>query len=512
MESTATLVEQFRRHVKRRPDGPCLIEDDRPISWAEVEARSSRVAQELQERGVSRGDTVGLLLRNTSELVLAFLAVQMLGAVTSCMNTRISAGATVATVEKEQQRLLICGPSFQEVATHDRLLALPTDVLVVAESGDWGKSGPAASEIADPHVSSADVCNVIHTSGTTGVPKGAAFTHATQTLSGLQYALEMGVDRQRIGLTAAPIVIGAATNFFACYTLVVGAPLVLLSEPKAEAVLEAVGRHGVTELFAVPTQLRQLVDVAEQRGTDVSTLRAVRTGGSPVAVDLIRDVRRVLGAEVLNTYGTTESCTAITVMHSGIDPERAWASIGKASYFQEVKVERDAETGRGQLLNRGPQSASTIYLEPQRPLFNEDGWQETRDVVEVDEEGYLYIVDRVDNVIISGGENIYPQPIEQVLVDSGRYRDVAITSVPDREWGERIVALVVPLDEGQEVTLEEIEEICLASDDIPRHWRPRQIHIVEELPRNILGKLDRVQLGERLSEAAPGSAGPSTRH
>lgn len=505
-----TLADRFANHVNRSPSAPCLLYGDRIYSWREVDTITDGLAALLHERGVGPGDVVGILLRNSPEIAWAFTACQKLGAISSCLNIRVAPEAIRGSIELERHRVLLCGASLQQVVDATDPPG-GVDVVVLGEDGSvpeaWDR--PLADS-ARPTVAESDLCNVIHTSGTTGVPKGAAFTHTTQALSGIQYALEMGLDRGHMGLTAAPIVIGAATNFFACYLFVVGAPQVLMLDPRPRAVLDAIARHGVTELFAVPTQMQQLLlELRSGEPVDVSSLRLVRTGGSPVDAGLVRAIRDILGAEVLNTYGTTESCTAVTGMHSGFDPPEKWSSIGKASYFQEVCVEPvddgssaagDAvQPTRGQLLNRGPQAAETQFMLSEQRLVDADGWQHTRDIVEVDGDGYLYPIDRLDNVIISGGENIFPQLLEQVIDAHEDVLESGVTSLADETWGELVVALVVPVP-GRELTREAIDEHCRSSPRIPRHWRPRKVAFVEELPRNILGKLDRSAVAKRAAE------------
>jgi fatty-acyl-CoA synthase len=237
---------------------------------------------------------------------------------------------------------------------------------------------------------------------------------------------------------------------------------------------------------------------------DVSSLRLFRSGGSALPKTLLHRVRNSLGCEVLNTYGTTESCTAITNCHTGMEPEAKWESIGKPSYFQEVRVIDAREglqtppdalvaiPGEGQLINRGPQSVSEYYCTPSESLRGRDGWQYARDIVRVDSEGYLYPVDRIDNVIISGGENIYPQEVEFFLSKHPLIADVAVCGVPDEKWGQIVKALVVR--RKPELTAEEIDRYCLDSNELPRYKRPKVIQFVDALPRNVLGKIDRTAL------------------
>jgi fatty-acyl-CoA synthase len=458
---------------------------------------------------VRKGDGVGLLLVNCSEFAVAFLACQKLGAVSSCLNYRLSAAPIAYAAAQERLKVLVfnaalaerVGEAMQSAPSCRFVCAgapLPAGALAFEESAALPATEPPGADIA-----AGDLCNVIHTSGTTGRPKGAAFTHETQILSGIQYCLEMGLDCGHVGMSLAPVVIGAATNFFVAY-LFVGAAQVMIGEYDARKALRLIAAHKVTECFAVPTQMWQM---AEARGElaelDLGSLRLVRSGGSPLARGLLHRVRGALGCEVLNTYGTTESCTAITACHTGFEPEDKWESIGKASYFQQVRVvaasgaeaapeEPVDAPGEGQLINRGPQCVSGYYCTPLEALRERDGWQYTRDVVRIDAQGYLHPIDRMDNVIISGGENIYPQEIEFFLSKHPLVADVAVCGVPDEKWGQAVKALVVR--RAPELTAEALERYCLDSAGLARHKRPKIVEFVESLPRNVLGKIDRTAL------------------
>jgi fatty-acyl-CoA synthase len=279
----------------------------------------------------------------------------------------------------------------------------------------------------------------------------------------------------------------------------------MIGEYEAQKALRLIARHKVTESFAVPKQMYQMAEAKRQLGdVDVSSLRLLRSGGSPLSKALLQGVRETLGCEILNTYGTTESCTAITGSHTGLDPEDKWESIGKPSYFQEVRVidaRQDAEAepdqlislpGEGQLINRGPQSVSEYYCTSREKLRARGGWQYARDIVRVDREGYIYPIDRMDNLIISGGENIYPQEVEFFLSKHPSITDVAVCGVPDEKWGQVVKALIVRRTPA--LTAAEVDRYCRESSELPRYKRPKIIEFVEALPRNVLGKIDRTAL------------------
>lgn len=505
-----TLRDNFVGTVSKWSDRKAIIYGERNYTYGDLNAAVNRLANLLVHLGVKKGDGVGLLLYNCAEFAVGFLACQKLGAVSSCLNFRLAAGAIGYAVHQEKLKALIFNAEFSAAAAEIMKDAGFCRFICVGSPSPAGAlsfddfAGFPATEPPWADIKEGDICNVIHTSGTTGRPKGAALTNETQIITAIQYCLEMGLDRGHVGMSLAPVVIGAATNFFVAYVFV-GAAQVMTGEYEARKALHLAGKHRVTEIFAVPTQMHQLAEVRPQLGeVDVASLRLIRSGGSPLPKTLLHRVREVLRCEVINTYGTTESCTAITTCHTGLEPEEKWESIGKPTYFQEVRViqckdvaepEPDAQIpvpGEGQLINRGAQSVAEYYCTPAEKLHARGGWQYARDVVRVDSDGYIFPVDRIDNVIISGGENIYPQEIEFFLSKHPLIADVAVCGVPDEKWGQAVKALIVR--HTPELTADEVDRYCLESNELARHKRPRTVEFVDALPRNVLGKIDRTAL------------------
>lgn len=505
-----TLRDSFLGNVSRWPARTAIIGNERTYTYADLNAAVNQCANFLISIGVGKGDAVGLLLNNCAEFAIGFMACQKIGAVCSCLNFRLSAAALGYTVQQETLKALIFNSLYSAMVAEIMRSAGSCRFIGVGEAIPDGTmrfdhcAGFPATEPPAADIKETDLCNVIHTSGTTGRPKGAAFTNETQIITAIQYCLEMGLDRGHVGMSLAPVVIGAATNFFVAY-LFVGAAQVMIGEYDAEKALRLIARHRVTETFAVPTQMYQMAEAKGKMGElDTSSLRLIRSGGSPLPHTLLHRVRGALGCEVVNTYGTTESCTAITNCHTGLEPEAKWESIGKPSYFQAVRVVEIGEgvetspdqvisaPGEGQLINRGPQSISEYYCTPLEKLHARGGWQYARDIVRVDGDGYIFPIDRIDNVIISGGENIYPQEVEFFLSKHPAIADVAVCGAPDEKWGQVVKALIVR--RNPKLTAQDVERYCLESRELPRHRRPRVVEFVDSLPRNVLGKIDRTAL------------------
>jgi acyl-CoA synthetase (AMP-forming)/AMP-acid ligase II len=501
-----TLREHFVGNVARWPDRAAIIDSAQTYTFGDLNERVNRLANFLVQLGVKKGDGVGLLLQNCVEFAIGFFACQKIGAISSCLNYRLTAEPIGYALQQEKLKALIFNVAFSpkvteltDFAKHCRFICVggptPRAAFNFDEYLPISAAEPPAIEIETD-----DLCNVIHTSGTTGRPKGAAFTNGTQIITAIQYCLEMGLDRGHVGMSLAPVVIGAATNFFVAYAFV-GAAQVMIGEYSAGKALRMIEKHKVTEVFAVPTQMYQMAEAKQKMGdVDLSSLRLIRSGGSPMSKALLTRVRDALGADILNTYGTTESCTAITGSHTGLDPENKWESIGKASYFQIVRVVKVKEgptepdetivmPGEGQLINQGPQCIREYHGSPQETLRSHGGWHYTRDIVRVDAEGYIFPIDRMDNVIISGGENIYPQEVEFFLSKHPGIADVAVCGAADEKWGQVVKALIVR--RSPDLTAEDVDRYCRDSGELPRYRRPKIIEFVDSLPRNILGKIDR---------------------
>jgi acyl-CoA synthetase (AMP-forming)/AMP-acid ligase II len=517
-----TVPAVLEKHAALWRNQPALVGEGVSLTFQAANREVDRVACALASLGVGKGDNVALMAHNRAELILGMLGTVKLGARANLWSFRTTRRELSYLLGQIRPKALIFDSELPSVVEASRGEA-PGDSCAFLCTGDgqvptWARSflqevsvqpetfsSPPSFPVVDP----SDISTVIYTAGTMGRPKGAAYTHRTQLLSAIQYSLEMGLDRGHVGLSVAPLVHGAALNFYFAY-LLLGATFVVSGRYEPEAALRLIQRYGVTEVMAVPTQILQLCDVAEAEGYRPTTLRLIRTGGSAYPVSMVERMRKVLGCDLINTYGMTENCANTTVMRTDLDPPEEWTTIGKATTFWQVRVVRMEEgrevepdeviqpPGRGQVIVKGPQNVREYYLGTGEPPKARDGWLYTRDVAEVDRQGYLTIVDRLDNVIKSGAMNIYPQEVEAVLLRHPKVADAAAVGVPDDTWGEVVAALVKP--KAADLSVEELERYCLEAEDLGRFKRPRLICLVEEIPKNFFGKTDRVKLR---TECAP---------
>jgi long-chain acyl-CoA synthetase len=506
-----TTVDALMKQVDRAPQKEFLVGAAGSLTYEKYNKEVNKLANWLTRKGIRKGDNVGLLMFNCFELYIAIMAVHKLGAIANLWNFRlrtkeldylaghVKAKAIILNYDfiknltLDAERIFVCAGATEE---------LPKGVHAFRETSESPDSEPIGSAPGET-----DIASVIYSSGTTGYPKGAAYTHTTQLYSAIQYCLEMGLNRGSRGMSAAPVIHGVATNFFFAY-LFIGGTFVDTGKYLAEQALQQIAEYKPSELLMVPTQIMEMLKQAEQKKLPkemFKSLRLIRSGGSPYPVSMVHGIHNVFGCHFLNTFGMTENCANVTTMHSGFDPEEAWTTIGKPSYFWQARAVEISDTagkasaqitppGRGQLIVKGPQNISQHYLSDQKPELD-DGWLFARDVVDVNESGWMQIVDRVDQTILSGGENIYPQEVELFLKKHPLIEDVAVIGVPDMKWGEKVVALVVR--KSNDLKEEDIEKFCLEHDEFARYKRPRKVVFVQELSKNVLGKLERAKLKEQ---------------
>jgi long-chain acyl-CoA synthetase len=511
-----TTVDTLRKHTDRSPKKEFLVGPEGSLTYEEYNSNVNRLANWLAKKGVRKGDNVGLLMFNCFALYTAILAVHKLGAIANLWNFRLRAREIGYLAEHVKAKAVIFNYDFLKNLSLDSesilicaesTARLPKGIHSFAEFAESPDSEPVESGPGEM-----DIASVIYSSGTTGYPKGATFTHTTQLWSAIQYSLEMGLDRGHRGISAAPVIHGAATNFFFAY-LFIGATFIDTGKYGAEQTLRLLSEYKASELMAVPTQIMEMLNVAEQKKLSkdlFQSLRLIRSGGSPYHKSMVQRIHNVFGCHFLNTFGMTENCSNVTTMHTAFDPEESWTTIGKPSYFWNARVVEIAEaeakadaqvppSGRGQLIVKGPQNISQYYLSEKKPMLD-DGWLFARDVVDVNESGWIQIVDRVDQTVLSGGENIYPQEVEMFLKKHPLIEDVAVIGVPDVKWGEKVVALIVR--KSAELQEEDIEKFCLQSDELARYKRPRKVVFVQELSKNVFGKLERPKLKEQYRHLA----------
>ncbi|MDQ1373637.1 MAG: hypothetical protein QOJ09_975 [Actinomycetota bacterium] len=506
--SITTIAGMARTHGRERPDRPALTYGDRTWTFGELDSRSSQVAQALAAEGVGPEDRVALLDKNSVEYFELLLGGGKLNAVNVAVNWRLAPPEVAQIVQDSQAKVFVVGQEFVPVLDQieHELSTVKTFIVIGGHDRHQDYEGWVAAQPADdPGVQSGpdDVAFQLYTSGTTGLPKGVMLTNRN-LFALLPYAApDWGFSEDSVNLVAMPLFhIGGSG--YATVGLFVGCHSILMREVDPVAMLELIPTKGVTNLFAVPAVLQFMLMVPGVEEMDFSTLQYIVYGASPISVEVLSKSIEVFKCNFIQAYGMTETTGAIvTLMPEDHDPHGPNAhrlrAAGRPMHGVELRVV-SADTGTdagvgevGEIWARTGQNMKGYWQKPEETAatVTADGWLKTGDAGYLDADGYLYIHDRVKDMIISGGENVYPAEIENALMSHPGIADVAAIGVPSETWGETVTAIVVKA-EGADPSAEDI--IAFSRERLARFKCPSSVAFVTELPRNPSGKILRREL------------------
>jgi fatty-acyl-CoA synthase len=504
------IGKNFELIAKRWGDRNAIICDNgETYTYDELNNLVNSVTRGFRDFGINQGDRIGLLLPNSSEFVISFFATQKLGAEMVPINFRLSSDEIRYIVNDAEISMLIYDPEYKEAASEaiegSDIVGLSTDTDEFDQlySNQMSNVKCPATREANSYIA--------YTSGSTGQPKGVPHTHDDVILGATQVIKEMGLQRSDIALQIAPLFHVVGLNCFFNPHWFIGATTVLQRDFNPPKSLELIEEWDVTGTLGVPAQIRALLGLSDIESYDLSTLRYIRTGGDPISGKTIDQIQNKLAENFYNTYGLTETQQNITVFTPD-DPQDKKASVGKPSYYWDVRVVKPASPenadptdkvnppGQGMIMAKGPMLTDK-YLN--RPTATQetfiDEWLYTGDVAEIDEDGYINIIDRMDNMIKSGGENIYPQEIENVLGDHQSVMDCGVVGIESEKWGEAVTAAVVI--ENNDLTSDDLDEYLQSSNRLANFKRPRQYKFIENIPRNPgSGSIRRKKLREIIIE------------
>jgi fatty-acyl-CoA synthase len=481
------------------PDKAALVDEGRVTTYAELDRRTTLLAHGLRERGVRRGDRVAYLGLNSVDLVVTMFAVARLGAVFLPLNTRLAPPEVAHILRDSEPRLMLWQAGFEAVGESSDVGDLGIDAVRLdrTDGETLDSLSAAAGAPLDEPVSLDDLFMIQYTSGTSGRPKGVMLSHGNIVWNVYNLLVDVDLGSDEVALVTAPLFHTAALNQVLFPTLLKGGTALLEARFDPDRVLGLVEEHGVTLLFGVTSMYLSLAQSPLFAGADLSTLRSALSGGAPLPESLLRTwLER--GLMIIQGYGLTESSPGATMLRAA-DGVRKLGSAGTACFFSDVRVVTptldDVPPGvAGEVLVRGP-NVTSGYWRNQAATADAftDGWLHTGDLATVDEEGYLTIVDRLKDMIISGGENIYPAEVEAAIYTHPAVAECAVVGVTDDRWGEVGQAVVV-LRPGHDVSAGDLLEHL--DGRLARYKIPRSVTFVTELPHNASGKLMRSRVKE----------------
>src|SRR5262245_4504293 len=502
------------------PDQEAVVFEQRGFSYAEVEGRVRRLAGALAGFGVGRGTRVAALDTNSHRYVEAYYASALLGGVFIPVNYRAKQPELLHMLRAGEASVLLVGTRYLPAvqALRAELPELRTLIVFDGPSGDapgFDRLVSAAEPLdGEADVDDDDTTILMFTSGTTSLPKGVMLRYGDfSAYVTANVELADGTPRGAALLCAPLYHIAGATNMMT--TLWTGRRLVVMPQFEPRAWLDLIERERITHAFVVPTMMKLVLDQPDLERRDLSSLEVLAYGGAPMPFPVIRRAIERLPKTVgfVNAFGQTETTSTLTVLGpeahrldgSPEDVERTLRrlrSIGRPLPDVEVRiVDEDGRTlGAGEVGEIHVRTARAMkgYAGATESPFTADGWLPTRDLGWLDDDGYLYVAGRKDDMIIRGGENIAPAEVESVLGAHPAVEEVAVVGLPDVEWGQRVVAFVV-LRPGAEATAEALGEFC--RQRLASFKKPEVIHFLPELPKNPMGKVLRRELRARAEGA-----------
>ncbi len=497
MEADFNWVSVLEHHAHRTPDQPLAIFEGQAVSYGQMVDWSAAIAGGLQARGVRAGDVIGLLSYNSTEFLATIFAANHVGAIPMPINWRLAAPEVRFMVEHSQALVLVCDEQLVDVA--NEATSGMADLVRVSIAGrripGWERfTDLTTSDDRPARITAAgnDIHRLMYTSGTTGHPKGVMLTHANLAWKNYAHITEFGFTSADVGLACGPLYHVGALDLVTTTMIAVGATTIIHRTFDASLVVDEIERSRVTTFWAAPAMVRAILDVPDIDGRDLSSVKVIIAGGEKMPIPFIERLRRTFpSAWFADAYGLTETVSGDTFLDRESTVSKL-GSVGRPCQYLELDIWDEQGVSlpageRGEIVLRGPKVFKGYWRDPAATAAAfASGWFHTGDIGERDADGYVYIVDRLKDMIVSGGENIATSEIERVLYEHHAVVEAAAVGRPDDRWGEVPIAYVV-LRPGSTTTVEELIEHCRAR--LARFKVPKAVTFIDALPRNPSGKI-----------------------
>lgn len=501
------IGELVARNARKYPNKLALKAGEHSLTYSQWNLRVNKLANAFSEIGIRHGDKVAFLLYNGIEILDCYFALAKLGAVSVPINFRLVGPEIVYVVNNSDSISLVFGQSFENVidSVKDQMFQLkhfiavpgPTELSYALDFNELLSGG--SDEEPYIMVSDNEAAAILYTAGTTGKPKGAVLTHKNLVSNILWSLIERHSYPDEICLVTAPLFHGAALSGGVLRTVFTGGSVIIHRKFDPIAVLETIEKERVTQVFMVPAMWNALLQVPNLGNYDVSFIKVAVTGGAIMPLSLKEAILKWMpNPKFYDSFGQTEMGLA-TIVLKPEDRLRKADSVGKPFMAVEVRVVdsegNDVPVGQvGEIIYRSPSMFIGYYKNPDATReAMVDGWFHSGDLVRMDEDGFVYVVDRKNDMIISGGENVYPAEVEGVLHNYEKILEAAVIGIPSAKWGESVHAVVCPKP-GETITPEEVIDYCAAN--MAGYKKPRSVAIIESLPRNAAGKVLKTRLRE----------------
>jgi len=489
------------RRARMTPHRIAIKHDGVGLTYGQLTERVNRAAQALLSLGVQPGDRVAYLGPNHPAFLETLFATGAVGAVFVPLNIRLAPAELSYMLADSGASVLVWAPELADsVAGLGDLPGMRHRIALDAAGKTADKAyeellAQASAEPLDVRVSLDDVCMIMYTSGTTGSPKGAMLTHGNLTWNCYNLLIDLDLTSDEVALISAPMFHTAALNHTALPVFLKGGTNVLVGKFSPENSFDLIAEHGITLIFGVPAMFRQIAVSPRWPESDLSSLRILHCGGSPVPEILIRRYQE-RGLTFVQGYGMTEAAPGTLMLR----PQESISKIGSAGtphFFTDARVVHTdlspTEPGEtGEIIVAGPNVMKGYWQRPEDTAAAvAGGWLHTGDAAKIDDEGFVYIVDRIKDMIISGGENIYPAEVEKVLHEHPAVQDCAVVGVPDEKWGE-VGRAVIVLRDG--VTADPQDILDFLGGKLAKYKIPKSVITVDALAHNASGKMRRNEI------------------